>query len=161
MHIKALNGILLVDDFGRQLVSATQLLNRWIVPLESRVDYLKLHTGKSFSLPFDEIVIFATNLEPSGIMDPAFLRRLPYKLEVPAPTRAEFQSLLCALAGKVGLSVTEQDVAFTLAEIEKRRLPLASFQPGFILDQLVAACRFENIPLHFSRDMVSLAVKNL
>ena len=161
MHIKALNGILLIDDFGRQLVSPTQLLNRWIVPLESRVDYLKLHTGKSFHMPFDEIVIFATNLDPSAIMDPAFLRRLPYKLAVPAPTRAEFQSLLSALAGQVGLTVTETDVAFTVAEIEKRNLPLASFQPGFILDQLIATCRFECVPLHFSQEMVLLAVKNL
>jgi predicted ATPase with chaperone activity len=161
MHIKALNGILLVDDFGRQLVSPTQLLNRWIVPLESRVDYLRLHTGKSFEMPFDEIVIFATNLEPTGIMDPAFLRRLPYKLEVPAPTRAGFQNLLCALAEKHGLTLSEDDVAFTLTAIENRNLPLASFQPGFILDQVISACRFEGISLLFSHDLVAQAVNNL
>ena len=85
LHMKALGGCFLIDDFGRQLVSPTNLLNRWIVPLESRVDYLKLHTGKSFSIPFEELVIFSTNLEPEDLMDPAFLRRLPYKIEVGPP----------------------------------------------------------------------------
>ena len=85
LHIKALGGTFLIDDFGRQLVSPAQLLNRWIVPLESRVDFMKLHTGKTFMIPFDEIVIFSTNLEPSDLMDPAFLRRIPYKLEIKAP----------------------------------------------------------------------------
>ena len=86
LHMKALGGCFVIDDFGRQLVSPTTLLNRWIVPLESRIDYLKLHTGKSFSIPFDELVIFSTNLEPEDLMDPAFLRRLPYKIEIGAPS---------------------------------------------------------------------------
>lgn len=68
----------MIDDFGRQIVSPEALLNRWIVPLESRIEYLKLHTGKSFSLPFDELVIFSTNLAPQDLMDAAFLRRIPY-----------------------------------------------------------------------------------
>ena len=86
LHVKALGGIFAIDDFGRQLVSPEALLNRWIVPLESRVEYLKLHTGKSFSLPFDELVVFSTNLAPRDLMDPAFLRRIPYKLEIGGPT---------------------------------------------------------------------------
>ena len=87
LHIKALGGTFIVDDFGRQIISPKELLNRWIVPLESRVDYLKLHTGKSFAVPFDELVIFSTNMEPSDLMDPAFLRRIPYKLEIGGPSR--------------------------------------------------------------------------
>jgi len=79
-------GCFIIDDFGRQLVSPRNLLNRWIVPLENRVDYLNLHTGKSFVIPFEELVIFSTNLEPEDLMDPAFLRRLPYKIEIGAPT---------------------------------------------------------------------------
>ena len=79
LHIKALGGCFVVDDFGRQIVSPTALLNRWIVPMESRVDYLKLHTGKSFSIPFEALVIFSTNLDPEDLMDPAFLRRCPIK----------------------------------------------------------------------------------
>ena len=91
LHVKALGGCFVIDDFGRQLVSPTNLLNRWIVPLENRVDYLKLHTGKSFSIPFEELVIFSTNLEPEDLMDAAFLRRLPYKIEVGAPTTGNLQ----------------------------------------------------------------------
>ena len=93
LHVKALGGCFIIDDFGRQLVSPTNLLNRWIVPLESRIDYLKLHTGKSFSIPFEELIIFSTNLEPEDLMDPAFLRRLPYKIEVGAPTLENFKRI--------------------------------------------------------------------
>ena len=96
LHMKALGGCFLIDDFGRQIVSPTNLLNRWIVPLESKVDYLKLHTGKTFSIPFEELVIFSTNLEPEDLMDPAFLRRLPYKIEVGAPSRRKLQEDLCS-----------------------------------------------------------------
>ena len=93
LHVKALGGIFVIDDFGRQIVSPEALLNRWIVPLESRVEYLKLHTGKSFSLPFDELVIFSTNLSPRDLMDPAFLRRIPYKLEIAGPTPDEYRQI--------------------------------------------------------------------
>ena len=92
LHVKALNGTFLIDDFGRQMVPPGVLLNRWIVPMESRVDYLKLHTGKSFSLPFDGLVIFSTNLPLSQLMDPAFARRIPYKIEVPPPGREEYRA---------------------------------------------------------------------
>ena len=92
LHMKALGGCFVIDDFGRQLVSPANLLNRWIVPLESRVDYLKLHTGKSFSIPFDELVIFSTNLAPEDLMDPAFLRRLPYKIEIGTPSMEILQA---------------------------------------------------------------------
>ncbi len=98
MHMKALDGCFLIDDFGRQLVARPTLLNRWIVPLESRVDFMKLHTGKSFFIPFEELVIFSTNLEPEDLMDPAFLRRLPYKIEVAGPERG---ALPAHLSGRV------------------------------------------------------------
>ena len=99
MHMKALGGCFLIDDFGRQLVRPADLLNRWIVPLESRVDYLKLHTGKSFTVPFEELVIFSTNLEPEELMDPAFLRRLPYKIEVGGPDPARYRRIFRCGAG--------------------------------------------------------------
>ena len=102
LHVKALGGCFVIDDFGRQLVSPKSLLNRWIVPLENRVDYLKLHTGKSFSIPFEELVIFSTNLEPEDLMDPAFLRRLPYKIEIGAPSMELYRQIFekeCARQG--------------------------------------------------------------
>ena len=102
LHMKALGGCFVIDDFGRQMISPTVLLNRWIVPLESRVDYLKLHTGKSFSIPFEELVMFSTNLEPEDLMDPAFLRRLPYKIEIGVPSVGVYKRIFTGLARRLG-----------------------------------------------------------
>ena len=80
VQLKANGGVLVIDDFGRQRVPARELLNRWIVPLEAKVDYLTLTTGRKFEVPFDVLVVFATNLEPRALADEAFLRRIPYKI---------------------------------------------------------------------------------
>src|SRR5690606_36347788 len=90
LHVKASNGTFIIDDFGRQLVSPEDLLNRWIVPLENLIDFLKLPTGSSFYLPLDELVIFSSNLSPDDLMDPAFLRRIPCKLECVGPSREQY-----------------------------------------------------------------------
>ena len=146
LHIKALGGIFVIDDFGRQIVSPEALLNRWIVPLESRVDYLKLHTGKSFSLPFDELVIFSTNLAPSELMDPAFLRRIPYKIEIGAPAKEDYRKIFRAVAKGAGFEDAEEMAQFVITELrENNDFPLASYQPKFIVDQVRAACKFRGI----------------
>src|SRR6266513_2276305 len=88
LHLKALNGMLLIDDFGRQKFKPDELLNRMIVPMENQVDYFKLMTGTIFSLPFDVLLMFSTNLQPAELMDPAFLRRIQYKIKLFEPTRA-------------------------------------------------------------------------
>jgi len=138
------------------------LLNRWIVPLERRVDYLKLHTGKSFSLPFDELVIFSTNLTPRDLMDPAFLRRIPYKLEVCAPTRDEFRQIFQAISKSRGLEAPDQVVNAIIGSLQQlTTVPLASYQPKFILDQVLAACKFENIAPRIRPDLVAMAIGNL
>ena len=93
MQLKANGGVLLVDDFGRQRMRPEDLLNRWIVPLESRVDYLTLHTGKKFQVPFDVLIVFATNLDPKSLADEAFLRRIPYKIAVTDPTVEQFTQI--------------------------------------------------------------------
>src|SRR5205814_8987357 len=98
LHVNALNGMLLVDDFGRQKFDPNDLLNRWIVPMESQIDYQKLNTGMSFSLPFDELLVFSTNLQPSDLMDPAFLRRIPYKIKLFSPTRDEYRQIFDVVA---------------------------------------------------------------
>jgi len=84
-QVKANGGILLIDDFGRQLVRPRDLLNRWIVPLENRVDFLTLHTGRKIEVPFDVLVVFSTNLPPRDLVDEAFLRRLRHKIEIGDP----------------------------------------------------------------------------
>ena len=162
LHIKALGGVFVIDDFGRQIVKPEALLNRWIVPLESRVDYLKLHTGKSFSIPFDELVIFSTNISPHDLMDPAFLRRIPYKIEVTAPSREEYCRIFRAVAEGNGFDAPDEISRIVISELRERNdFPLASYQPKFIVDQVRAACKFQGIPPQFRPEFVASALKNL
>jgi hypothetical protein len=162
LHMKALGGCFVIDDFGRQLVSPTTLLNRWIVPLESRIDFLKLHTGKSFSIPFEELVMFSTNLEPEQLMDPAFLRRLPYKVEVGGPSEERFGRILSQECAKHGIALTDEVFGAILAKIrEEKGLELAAYQPRFILDQVVASCRFMGFAPSLERRFVDYAIDNL
>jgi hypothetical protein len=162
LHVKALGGCLLIDDFGRQLVSPTNLLNRWIVPLESRVDYLKLHTGKTFSIPFEELVIFSTNLEPEDLMDPAFLRRLPYKIEVGPPTRELYRKIFDKECEKQSIEMTDDifDIIVHKVVVDKG-LDFAAYHPRFIVDQVVATCRFMRQPPHFEPRFIEYAIDNL
>jgi len=162
LHLKALGGCFIIDDFGRQQVSPASLLNRWIVPLESRVDYLKLHTGKSFSIPFEELVIFSTNLEPEDLMDPAFLRRLPYKIEVGAPSVDNYRRIFEKECARQGLTLpTDAFDAIVQWLTKERGMELAAFQPKFIVEQVVAACRFMGQAPHFEQRFIEYAVNNL
>jgi hypothetical protein len=162
LHMKALGGCFVVDDFGRQLVSPANLLNRWIVPLESRIDYLKLHTGKSFSIPFDELVIFSTNLDPEDLMDPAFLRRLPYKIEIGAPSVALFKQILAKEARLHGIEVDDEMLDGIVHSIQvEKQLDLAAFQPRFVLDQVVGSCRFAEEPVTLHPRYLKYAINNL
>ena len=94
IQLKSNCGCLLIDDFGRQRIDPAELLNRWIVPLESRHDYLTLATGKKIQVPFEQLIIFSTNLEPQDLTDEAFMRRIPYKIEVKNPSVAEFTQVV-------------------------------------------------------------------
>jgi hypothetical protein len=162
LHVKALGGCFIIDDFGRQLVSPTNLLNRWIVPLESRVDYLKLHTGKSFSVPFEELVIFSTNLDPEDLMDPAFLRRLPYKIEVGAPSLEMYRRIFEKECKRQGLVLAEGVFEFIVHRVKNERgLEFAAYQPRFIVDQVTATCRFMGQAAHFEPRFIEYALNNL
>ena len=162
LHVKALGGCFVIDDFGRQLVSPTNLLNRWIVPLESRVDYLKLHTGKTFSIPFEELVIFSTNLEPEDLMDTAFLRRLPYKIEVGAPTIDLYCEIFKRECSKQGIELTDETFDSIVYKItEEKGLELAAYHPKFIVDQVVSTCKFMGEHPHFDRRYIDYAINNL
>lgn len=162
LHLKALGGCFIIDDFGRQLVSPTALLNRWIVPLENRVDYLKLHTGKSFTVPFEELVIFSTNLEPEDLMDAAFLRRLPYKIGVGAPSVDSFRRIFDTECASQGLTLSDQAFDSIVRNIEKEKgLELAAYMPKFIVDQVVATCRFMKQVPQMEPRYVEFALDNL
>lgn len=162
LHMKALGGCFLIDDFGRQLVSPANLLNRWIVPLESRVDFLKLHTGKSFSIPFEEMVIFSTNLEPEQLMDPAFLRRLPYKIEVGSPSLERYRRIFEQECKRHGMTLSDDVFAVIVYKLrEEKGLDFAAYQPRFIVEQVVATCRFLSQPPHFEPRFIDYAMDNL
>jgi hypothetical protein len=162
LHVKALGGCFVIDDFGRQLVSPTNLLNRWIVPLEGRVDYLKLHTGKTFSIPFEELIIFSTNLDPEDLMDPAFLRRLPYKIEVGAPSLKNYRSIFENQAARHGMTISDDTFKFIVQKIiDDKGLELAAYHPRFIVDQVLATCRFMGDVPHLEPRFIEYAIDNL
>jgi energy-coupling factor transporter ATP-binding protein EcfA2 len=162
LHVKALGGCFVIDDFGRQLVSPTNLLNRWIVPLENKIDYLKLHSGKSVSIPFEELVIFSTNLEPEDLMDPAFLRRLPYKIEVGSPSLEIYKTIFEKECAKQGMTLPSEALDHIVHKLkDEKGLQLAAYQPKFIVDQVVATCRFMGQPAHFEPRFIDYALNNL
>ncbi|MEE8545836.1 MAG: ATP-binding protein [Alphaproteobacteria bacterium] len=162
MHVKALNGTFIVDDFGRQLVSPEHLLNRWIVPMESRIDFFKLHTGKSFQIPYDQLLIFSTNLEPDDLMDPAFLRRIRYKIELYEPNREDYRKIFEAVSRHARLELPDDIFDYVVDQLQVANdIHLAYYQPKFIVDQVIAACKYEGIPPSYSRERVSDALRNL
>jgi predicted ATPase with chaperone activity len=161
LHVKALNGTFLIDDFGRQRAKPEDILNRWIVPLNSRVDYLTLHTGKSVTIPFDEIVIFSTNMHPDDLMDPAFQRRIGYKLETVAPPEDLFRKVFRGMATKFSLDLSDDVYKQVVDRINECEAPLAYFQPKFIIEQVLASCKFEGTKPQFTPENVEDALSNL
>jgi DNA-binding MarR family transcriptional regulator len=161
LHIKALNGTFLIDDFGRQRAKPEDILNRWIVPLNSKVDFLTTHSGKSIMIPFDEIVIFSTNMHPDDLMDPAFQRRISYKLETVEPPEDLFQKVFIGSANKAGLALTQEIYNRIIAAVRTNEAPLAYFQPKFIIEQVLASCKFEGIKPQFTPENVDDALANL
>jgi hypothetical protein len=143
VHLKANGGVLVVDDFGRQRVPARDLLNRWIVPLESRVDYLSLHTGRKFQVPFDAMVVFATNLEPRSLADEAFLRRIPYKILAKDPTLLQFERIFAMNCRRHGLVFDPAIVQYLRDKYYiGRKLAMRACHPRDLTDQIVHLCRY-------------------
>ncbi len=161
LHMKALNGMFLIDDFGRQKVSPTELLNRWIVPLESRIDFLMLNSGVSFQIPFDELVVFSTNLEPADLMDPAFLRRIPYKIELFGPDEAAFKDIFLAAARRNRLTIDDATFEYILGRLVGAKHDLAYFQPNFLCSQIAQICACFNLPMVIDRGLADEALENL
>ncbi|MBV9859965.1 MAG: ATPase [Alphaproteobacteria bacterium] len=162
LHVKALNGMFLIDDFGRQKFDPDDLLNRWIVPMENQIDFLKLNTGASFSLPFDALLIFSTNLQPSDLMDPAFLRRIPYKIKLFSPTPEEYRRIFDGVARAYGLSLGDDVFDFLIDRLTvSGKFGLAYYQPKFICEQVVEACKCFNLRPQLTRELAAQALANL
>jgi predicted ATPase with chaperone activity len=162
LHVKALNGMLLIDDFGRQKMDPNDLLNRWIVPMENQIDYLKLNTGTSFSLPFDELLVFSTNLQPSDLMDPAFLRRISYKIKLFSPNREEYRQIFNGVARAYGLELIDEIFDFVVERLTvKGKFGLAYYQPKFICEQATEACKCFGLRPQLTKELAAEALSNL
>lgn len=157
-QVKANGGMLLIDDFGRQKVHPTDLLNRWIVPLEKRVDYLTLHTGKKFEIPFDQLIVFSTNLDPKELVDEAFLRRIKYKIEVGNPTEPAYREIFKRLCEASGIPYVEQAVTYLLEKFYKpRSMALRACHPRDIISLVKDAARYRQVAPALSKDLLDQA----
>ncbi|TAN54117.1 MAG: AAA family ATPase [Betaproteobacteria bacterium] len=162
LQLKAMNGIFIIDDFGRQMVNPRDLLNRWIVPLEKHFDFLHLHTGRKFLLPFDVLIVFSTNLAPEDLMDEAFLRRIPYKILVGQPAASEYVEIFRRVCAAAKLEVPKGMVDELLREYYKARgEDLASYHPRFLIDRVVDQGRYHGELPHLDRDRLAAAWRNL
>jgi predicted ATPase with chaperone activity len=157
-QIKANGGILLIDDFGRQLVRPRDLLNRWIVPLENRIDFMTLHTGRKIEIPFDVLVVFSTNLPPRDLVDEAFLRRLRHKIEVGDPNFDEYREIFTRVASAKGVQYNDEGLAYLLQEwYIKRARKLRGSHPRDLCDQILDIARYLSVEPTMSHDLIDRA----
>jgi predicted ATPase with chaperone activity len=159
-QVKANGGILLIDDFGRQQVRPRDLLNRWIVPLENRVDYLRLHTGRKVEVPFDVLIVFSTNLPPKDLVDEAFLRRLRHKIEIGDPSFEEYREIFKRVAQDKRIEYNDQGLAYLLQEwYIKRNRKLRASHPRDLCDQILDIASYLSVPPLMSREMLDAAAR--
>jgi hypothetical protein len=158
IQMKANGGVFVVDDFGRQRIPPRDLLNRWIVPLESRVDFLTLHTGRKFEIPFNVLIVFATNLKPESLADEAFLRRIPYKIRAKDPSVDEYCRIFEMNCRKRNLAFDPVMVEYLLRKYyQPRKLELRSCHPRDLVEQVVNMCRYQNREPVITRDLLDAA----
>jgi len=162
LQLKSTGGIFIVDDLGRQAEPPQSLVNRWIVPLEESKDILALQSGEKFEVPFDTLVIFSTNFHPNEIFDTAALRRIFFKIKIDGPSQANFLKIFAMVAKKKGMALDEA----SLVHLLKVKYPTidniyANYQPNFLVDQMVAICNFEGIPLQMRPDLIDRAWANM
>src|SRR5262249_4995677 len=154
-------GSLLIDDFGRQRMNPVELLNRWIVPLEKRYDFLTLASGKKIQVPFDQLILFSTNLEPKDLVDEAFLRRIPYKVNVNDPDEAEFHRLFQLYAPAVDCAYDAQTVEDLLANHSRRcDRRWRRCHPRDLLLQIRNYCAYLGLPMALKKEYFDVAVEN-
>lgn len=161
LQMKANNGIFIADDFGRQQMEPQNFLNRWIVPLDRRIDFMTLHTGMKFAIPFDMLTIFSTNIEPKQLVDEAFLRRIPYKIKIDHPSEREYEAIfrmLCKL----------NDIEFNLETFDylmenyyrKDNIKLNACHPRDIIEQIIVSARYYRRPPALTKDAIHDAWTN-
>ena len=161
LQMKANNGLFIVDDFGRQQIDPQRLLNRWIVPLERRTDFLALHTGMKFEIPFDQLVVFSTNLDPEKLVDEAFLRRIRYKIKVDHPSITEYEAIFRTVCDSNGIAFNPAIFKYL---IEKLYTPvnakLNSCHPRDLIDHIIDAAHYHSQPARLTEESIIAAWNN-
>ncbi|HEU4711995.1 MAG TPA: hypothetical protein VFS76_10545 [Pyrinomonadaceae bacterium] len=159
-QMKSNGGTLVIDDFGRQRVAPQDLLNRWIVPLERRVDYLALHTGKKIEVPFEQLVVFSTNLDENDLADQAFLRRMGYRARVEPPTAGAYSDIFRYQAKRRGIIVEQPTLDYILRKYQAEKRQMKGCEPRDILDRATDICQFEKHKLELTPHIVDIAWRN-
>jgi predicted ATPase with chaperone activity len=145
-QMKANGGAFMIDDFGRQRIEPKTLLNRWIIPLEKKIDYLTLHTGTKIEVPFDELIVFSTNLNPRDLVDDAFLRRIRYKIPVNDPTPENFRRIWQYVSEDRGVPYDDEIVEYFVEKhMRPYGRPLRGCLPRDIIDNILDLCRFRQL----------------
>lgn len=158
MQLKSNCGTLVIDDFGRQRMNPVELLNRWIVPLEKRFDFLALANGQKIQVPFDQLLVFSTNLEPKDLVDDAFLRRIPYKINVSDPSEEEYRELFRIMCGILGFEHNEELLSYVIEErYHKTGRPFRCCQPRDLLTLAKNWCQYREVPLVLSKENLDFA----
>ncbi len=158
LQMKANGGIFMIDDFGRQQVRAMDLLNRWIVPLEKKYDYLNTVTGTKVEVPFDQILIFSTNLDPHQLADEAFLRRIKFKIEIRDPEESQFRMIWELVCRGKRIEYDERGVDYLIQKWYKpMNRPYRMCQPRDILDQMMSIAKYNMERINFSPDLIDAA----
>ncbi len=158
LQLKANGGMFLIDDFGRQMISPAQLLNRWIVPLESGFDFLRLRTGQSLQVPFRQLIVFATNLNPLELVDDAFLRRIQMKVRVDSPDERMFLQIWTQAAQQLGIPVDRESFTYLLQKwYREPKRTLQAVHPRDILRIVASMCEYEGIPPQLNRTLLDEA----
>jgi energy-coupling factor transporter ATP-binding protein EcfA2 len=161
LQMKANNGIFIVDDFGRQLISPQNLLNRWIVPLERRIDFMTLHTGMKFDIPFDQVTIFATNIEPKKLVDEAFLRRIRYKVEITHPSPPEYTAIFKMVCDSNEIKFNKDVFEYLMDNYYKRLgVNLNACHPRDLLDHIIDDAHYYNYPPELTKENIDAAWRN-
>ncbi len=159
LQMKSNCGCLLIDDFGRQRIEPQELLNRWIVPLENRVDYLTLATGKKIQVPFEQLIIFSTNLEPADLVDEAFLRRIPYKIAVSDPSQSEFHNLFKIYCQRLQCEYKADLVDYLIkTHFLPQQRRLRRCHPRDLLSQIRNFCTYNDLKLELRKEYLDLVV---
>jgi hypothetical protein len=157
LQLKSNGGILLIDDFGRQRDEPSRLINRWIIPLEHRIDYLTLHTGQKIQVPALLMVVIATNLDPEKVTDPAFLRRLGYRLYLGQPTPERYARIFERYAEGRVAPVAPGVIPWLLDRYRVERRELRSCEPRDLIERVVDICKYRGQPLELNRENLDIA----